>query len=279
MPASARLAEPASGDPRFDRELAPRLARIPFFRSAIDLEIDRSYDAYVSGDFARLCDVWCETAQPTRADLGKLTSVYNRASWAPSVANGLAFLATVRAVLRAGEKFRSTLSPRTQKALRSDFPWLEQRHRHIPDGWTPACEFPDEMRQFIDAPTLEDARLRWQLCAALNEVQQHWYSRHAAARFAVPALLQHAARERELALNYFAHWAPPVTRELWRQCIVLLDALNAATFDMICNREGGAMIRHAATGFVTRRGEWRQFVNGLKTPQWLMPPTGDERLP
>jgi hypothetical protein len=270
MPGSAR---PAEGEPRFDAELLPRLCRIPFFRLATDREIDRSYDAYVAGDYARLCDVWCDIAQPTRAELGSLTTAYDRARWAPSISNGLVFLATVRAVLRAGERFRSKLSARTQMALQKDFPWLEHRHQHIPAGWTPSFKFPDEVRQFIDALTIEDARVRWQLVAALNEVQQQWYSRHAAERFAVPELAIHGARERELALNYFAHWAPSVTRTLWRQCIVLLDGLNAATFDMICNRERGAMLRHAATGFLTRRGEWREFVAGLKTPQWLMEPS------
>jgi hypothetical protein len=268
-----RSAEPAKGEPRFEAELLPRLARIAFFRLATDLEIDRSYDAYVSGDYERLCDVWCDTAQPTRADLGKLTRVYDRARLAPSLSNGLVFLATLRAVLRAGVKFRSKLSARTQLSLQKDFPWLEKRHEHIPPGWTPSFKFPDEMRQFIDALPIENVRVRWQICTALNEVQQHWYSRHAAERFQVPALLQHAARERQLATNYFAHWAPPVTRELWRQCLIMLDALNAATFDMICNRERGAMLRHAAIGLVTRRGEWRQFVAALKTPQWLMEPS------
>ncbi|MCU1282586.1 MAG: hypothetical protein JWM53_6132, partial [bacterium] len=249
MATSARLAE---GERTFEVGLLPRIAAIPFFRLATDEEVGSSYDAYRAGDFDRLCDVWCEHAQPTRADLGSLTKYYDRARWAPSRANGLAFLATVRAVLRAGEKFRARLSARTQEVLAREFPWLEQRHRHIPDGWTPRFRFPDEFRLFIDALSVDDARVRWQLCAALNEVQQHWYSRHAAERFGVPELVAHAARERQLAVSYFSHWAPNATRELWRQCICMLDALNAATFDLLCNQERFAMVRHAVTGMVTR---------------------------
>lgn len=265
---AARLVD---GERSFDVGIYPRLAAIPFFRLATDDEIDRSYEAYRAGDFERLCDVWCEVAQPTRADLGPLTRFYDRARWAPSRANGLAFLATVRAVLRAGEKFRARLSARTQQALAEDFPWLERRHQHIPDGWTPPFKFPDEFRLFIDALSVDDARARWQLCAGFNEVQQQHYSRHAAERFAVPALVEHAARERALAVNYFSHWAPNATRALWRQCILVLDALNAATFDLLCKQKGAAFIGHAMAGMVTRGGEWRAFVENLKKPQWLMP--------
>ena len=266
-----RTNRPADGERSFDAALLPRIAAIPFFRLAGDEEIDRSYDAYRAGDFERLCDVWCAVAQPTRADLGPLTKFYDRAGWAPARANGLAFLATVRAVLRAGEKFRGKLSARTRQALAEDFPWLERRHRHIPDGWTPSFKFPDEFRAFIDALHLDDVRARWQLTTALNEVQQQHYSRHAAERFGVPELARHAARERELALSYFAHWAPNATRELWRQCILILDGLNAATFDLLCNRAPGAFVRHAMLGTVTRGAEWRAFVDDLEKPQWLMP--------
>ena len=262
---------PADGERAFEVGLLPRLAAIPYFRRATDEEIDRSYEAYRGGDFAALCDVWCAIAQPTRADLGSLTRFYDRAGWAPARASGLAFLATVRAVLRAGEKFRARLSARTQQALEKEFPWLEHRHEHIPDGWTPPFKFPDEFRLFIDALSIDDARARWQLCAALNEVQQQHYSRHAAARFRVPELAEHAARERELAVNYFSHWAPEATRELWRQCIFVLDGLNAATFDLLCHRAAGAFVRHAMTGMLTRRAEWRAFVENLQKPQWLMP--------
>ena len=270
MAPSARLAE---GERTFDVGLLPRIAAIPFFRLATDEEVGRSYDAYRAGDFEKLCDVWCESAQPTRAELGSLTKYYDRARWAPKRANGLAFLATVRAVLRAGEKFRKKLSARTQEVVEKEFPWLERRHQHIPDGWTPPFKFPDEFRLFVDALAVDDARARWQLCAALNEVQQQHYSRHAAERFCVPELVAHAARERQLAVNYFSHWAPNATRELWQQCIYILDALNAATFDLLCNKKPGAMVGHAVAGMVTRGAEWRAFVANLETPQWLMPTT------
>jgi hypothetical protein len=271
---TAPNARPAEGERGFDAGILPRLQRIPFFRVASDEEIDASYEAYRDGDIAGLCDRWCAVAQPTRADLGRLTPFYDRAGWGPARANGLAFLATVRAVLRAGERLRARLSARTRAAFEREFPWLERRHEHVPPGWTPPFELPDEFRLFLDAVGVDDARVRWQLCAGMNEVQQHWYSRHAAERFGVPELVRHAARERELALHYFSCWAPPATRELWRQVVLVLDALNAATFDLICHRAPGAMVRHALAGMVTRRGrdEWRAFVDGLARPQWLMTP-------
>jgi hypothetical protein len=266
-----RSDRPAEGERSFDAGLLVRVRRIPFFRLASDDEIDGSWAAYRSGDFAALVDQWRRLAQPTRADLGKLTALYDRARLAPARANGLAFLATIRAVLVAGQALRDRLSTRTQETLAHDFPWLERRHEHVPPGYTPEFAFPDEFRLFIDALSVEDARVRWQLCCGLNEVQQAWYSTHAAERFSVPELVRHGARERLLGINYFSHWAPSVTRELWRQCLIMLDALNAATFDMICNRQAGAIIRHALFGMVTRRQEWRAFVAGLATPQWTLP--------
>ena len=53
--------------------------------------------------------------------------------------------------------------------------------------------------------------------------------------------------------------------------IYMLDALNAATFDLLCNQKRGAMVRHAMTGMVTRGAEWRAFVANLQNPQWMMP--------
>ncbi len=105
---------------------------------------------------------------------------------------------------------------------------LERRHEHIPDGWTPPFDFPDVFQSFVDVPSLEEAKVRWQLAAAINEVQQCWYSRFAARIFHLPELLRHAEREEALAHNYFAHWSPPVTGALWAQTIWVLDALNAA---------------------------------------------------
>src|SRR5438874_752884 len=83
---------PYDGDPRFDAALLPELRALPMFRLATDEEVDRSYEAYRSGDFARLCAVWCAVAEPTRAELGPLGRWYDRAGWAPARANGLAFV-------------------------------------------------------------------------------------------------------------------------------------------------------------------------------------------
>lgn len=269
---NTRPAEPRyDGAPDFDRALLPELWALPHFRLATAEEIDRSYAAYCAADFAALCDLWCAIAAPTRATLGRLTFLYDRARFAPARANGLVFLATVRAVLRAGEALRAQLSPPARAALTTEFPWLERRHEHIPPGWTPPFHFPSLFGRFLEAGSLDDTRARWQLCCALNEVQQQHYSRHAAARFGVPALARHAARERELALNYFAHWAPPATRELWRQCLLVLDGLNAATFALLCQEAPAAFVGRAALGLATRGGEWRAFLADLERPQWLLP--------
>lgn len=276
------LARPAdgvafAGADDFGNDIEPGLRAIPFFRAPTDDEVDRSWSAYNDGDFGALCDVWCRVAEPTRASLGPFQPYYDKAHLMPARANALVFLATVRAVLRAGERFRATLSPPVKRALETEFPWLERRHEHIPAGWTPPFVLPDELRRFIDvrgggdALALDEARVRWQLVAALNEVQQQHYSRHAATRFGVPELTRHAARERALALSYLGHWAPPASRELWRQCLYVLDGLNAATFDLLCNREVGAFIRFGTRGLVTGGGEWRAFVAALERPQWLLP--------
>jgi hypothetical protein len=268
-------ASPSDGDPDFDRTILVELRALPLFRLATDEEIDRSYAAYGAGDSARLCDVWQAEAAPTRADLGRLRPLYERASWAPSIANGLAYLATVRAALDAGRAFRAQLSPPLRASLLCDFPWLERRHEHVPPGFTPPLAFPDAFRRFVDTPQLDAARARWQLCAALNEVMQAAYSRYAATLFRLPPLCEHAARERAMALNYFAHWSPPATRALWRQCVLVLDGLNAATFGMLCREQPAAMIGHALFGALARRSEWRAFVDGLQQPPWLLPPPGD----
>jgi hypothetical protein len=160
----------------------------------------------------------------------------------------------------------------TARALAIEFPWLEHRHQHVPPGWTPPLEFPDELATFVDGDRLDDARARWQLVAALNEVQQSAYSAHAAARFGLPELERHAARERALAINYFGHWAPACTELLWRQCIYVLDGLNAAVFALLCRERPAEMIARSLAAALVHRGEWRAFVAGLDHPQRLLTP-------
>jgi hypothetical protein len=224
----------------------------------------------VTKDWARLCDVWCEVAQPTRATLPGLTGVaYSRAGLAPRRVSAQAFLASVRAVLDAGKQFRAGLSAPVRRALETEFPWLERRHEHIPPGWTPPLQFPAEFSVFLDIASLDDARARWQLIAAFNEVQQAHYSAYAARLFRLPELAAHAARERALAIHYFGRQAPEATLALWRQCILILDGLNAAVFHMMCEERPGAMIGRSLYGALAHGGEWRRFVDGLSTPQWL----------
>jgi hypothetical protein len=173
--------------------------------------------------------------------------------------------------LAAGVRFRARLRPATARALAGEFPWLEQRHEHVPPGWTPPLEFPVELGTFIDGDGLDDARARWQLVAALNEVQQSAYSSHAARRFRLPELERHAARERALAINYFGHWAPACTEALWRQTIQVLDGLNAAVFAMLCRERPATLIVRSLVGALAERAEWRAFVAGLDRPQRLVP--------
>jgi len=263
------------GEPNFETHCLPKLRAMPFFRLATDEEIDASYRAYVrcraGGDFGPLCDVWQKTALATRADLGAIGHAYDRAGLiAPKRVSAHAFLASVRGVLAAGKRFRQRLRPATTLALETEFPWLEHRHEHIPDGWTPSFEFPAEFSEWLDVASLDDARARWQLVASLNEVQQAHYSADAAERFRLPELRAHAARERALAINYFGHWAPEATPALWRQTVILLDALNAAVFEMMCSSRAGEMISRALLSAVTRHTEWHAFVDGLGRPQRLL---------
>jgi hypothetical protein len=258
------------GDPDFDTRLLPRLRALPFFRLATDDELDASYRTYLSGDFPALCDTWCRVAQPTRCTVpGTTGRAYAKAGLAPRMASAHAFLASLRAVLEAGKRFRGRLRPELTRVLGSEFPWLEHRHEHIPPGWTPPFEFPNEFNEFIDVAT-DEARARWQLVAALNEVQQAHYSAYAAGLFRLPELRAHAARERALACNYFDHWAPPASPSLWRQCVLILDGLNAAVMHMVTTAQRGPMIRNALVGMVARRKEWRIFVEGLQRPQRLL---------
>ncbi len=257
------------GDARFDERVLPSLLAQPFFLRASDEELTRSYAAYRSGDPAQLIDTWREIAEPTRATLGPVfASVFRKFRLLPKRINGLTFLATLRGVLAAGVRFRSRLRPATQNALRTEFPWLERRHQHIPPGYTPSFEFPPTFEQFIDGGDLDDARARWQLAAAFNEVQQTVFSDHLADLYGIAELHTHAERERELALSYLSHWSPNITESLFRQCVHHLDALNASVFQMTCGPEGPKLIARA---LIKGNSEWRSFIEAMDFPQWLLP--------
>ena len=259
----------AVGDP--DALLA-ELRTVPCFRVATEAEVARSFAAYQTGDFDRLCEVWRAVADPTRATIpAHLRPAYLHAGKAPRMVNASVFLITVRAVLRAGERFRGELAPAVQAVIRREFPWLEHRHEHIPPGYTPGFVFPRAFADFVEHGDLDDSRARWQLAVALNEVQQQAYSAFAAELFRLPELHRHAARERELALNYFGHWAPRCSEALWRETIWVLDALNAATFELVLGLLVHAFAPVGALGIRARRSQWRAFVAGLDTPQRLEP--------
>ena len=73
-----------------------------------------------------------------------------------------------------------------------------------------------------------------------------------------------------MAINYFSHAAPMASHELWRQCIVVLDGLNAAVMQLIALDQPLAMVGNVVRGMVGS-DEWPQFVAGLQQPQWLLP--------
>ncbi len=260
------------GDVDFDTRILPGLRALPLFRMPMAVEIDASHAAYLRGDFAELCDTWNRVAQPARCSLdGGFGAVYSLAPHSPRNANALTFLASLRAVLEAGKRARAALSPAVRAAIETEFPWLERRHEHVPPGWTPAFDFPREFGEFLGSGgDVARARVRWALVTAINEVQQACFSAHCAKIFRLPPLMDHAARERAMAINYFSHAAPPASHELWRQCIVVLDGLNAAVMQLIALDQPLAMVGNVVRGMVGS-DEWPQFVAGLQQPQWLLP--------
>lgn len=271
---AAAQARPFREMPDFDAKVLPALRELPFFREASEAEIGASYAAYARGDIAALLETWRAVASPTRGSMtGFYGVIYEHVGRLPPLLNRLSVLATMRAVLSAGVRFRETLRPATRAALQTEFPWLESRHLHIPPGWSPRFEFPDAFGSFLDSGSLDDARARWQLCAALNEVQQSAYSADLARRFRLPELSRQSEREAELAQNYFRHWSPPATAALWRQCILVLDALNAAVLAMTCSTRGPLILLRTLLTALSGRGavEWRHFVTGLEEPQLLLP--------
>ena len=243
---------------------------MPCFRPPTDEEVSASYAAYRAGDVGELMAVWARVASPTRATVPFPASLfYARMGWLPPRVNGVSFLLTVRAGLAAGVRFRDGLSAPVAHSIAHDFPWLEQRHQHVPDGYTAALDFPGVFAAFVDVPDLGDAQARWQLCAGVNEVQQAAYSRWAAQAWRLPDLARHAAREEALAHNYLGHWSPACTPELWRQTLWVLDALNAAIFDWVVNHATVSVMGRSVCGAFG--DTWDRFVRGLDTPQVLVP--------
>lgn len=254
----------------FDERVLPGLLAIHYYRRAPPSELAPTFEAYAGGDGARLLEVWRTACDPTRATVGGPPGwMYRRAGILPAAVTGCTFLATLRAVLDAGQRFQRRLRPATARAIQDTFPWLSHRHQHVPPGYTPPLDFPAAFLAFVDADDVEDARARWQLLAVLNEVQQSSYSQHLARLFRSPPLLRHAERERELALNYLGHWRPRVTGTLWTQVVHVLDGLNAAVFEM-CREWGGTIARKSLRAALRRPSEWHHFVARLDEPQRLL---------
>jgi hypothetical protein len=258
------------GMPDFDTRILEKLRQNRFFRLAPAAEIDAAYHA--SADIERLLATWRETADPTRATLPAYNkSYFSKAHLAPNLVNGLAFIVTTRAAVEGGKRFRQRLRPEVREALERDFPWLENRHQHVPAGWAPACEFPSAIDPFFNDASVEDAKARWQLVAAFNEVMAAASSRYLKNLLALPVLERQAEREEALARNYFAHWSPPATRELWRQCIVVIDAINAAVFETICDTQLKPILAYTFFKAPLHSREWKKFLTAVNEPQWLLP--------
>lgn len=263
--APAAPAERAGG---FWERIAPELEAIPGFRAPTDDEVARSFELYQARDFAGLVDGWREFAAPTRARLEGMTAAgYDRARMLPRRVREQIFLATVRAALAAGViLFDQQLKPETAAAIREQFSWLDRRHDHVPPGFTPRFRFPPAFAAFLDAGTLDEAKARFQLTAALNEVQQHAASLDLAGRMGLPELERHAARERAMAIAYFEHWAPECELDLWRQSLWILDGLNAALLREVVGPRAIAFAGGAMWSALTSRGEWQRFVAAMDQP-------------
>lgn len=254
----------------FDARVLSELRRNRFFRPAPPSEIESSFACY--GDVDRLLATWRDQADPTRAVLPEFNrAAFARAHLAPNLVNGLAFVVTTRAAIEAGKRFRRRLRPEVRRVLERDFPWLENRHQHVPEGWTPALEFPGAIDAFFNDTGVEDAKARWQLVASLNEVMAAASSRYLMKLLALPVLERQALREEALARNYFAHWSPPVSAELWRQCILVIDGINAAVFEAICDTQLKPILGYTFFKAPLHGKDWKRFLAGLDQPQWLLP--------
>ncbi len=241
-----------------------------------DGEVEATWPHWRSGDVDALLDTWRTACSPIRAVVPFPSSVvYPNLGVLPPRINGMVFLITVRAGLDAGVRFRSTLGPHAQAVITTQFPWLERRHLHIPEGPTPRVDFPDVFRAFLDVDDPEEVAARWQLAAALNEVQQAAYTRWTAQTYRIPALVRHAEREEALARNYIGHWRPACTPALWRQTIWVLDALNAALFAWVVDRV--AMRLMARATWDACGDTWDRFVRALDEPPPMVPvPPGQD---
>ena len=220
----------------FDTALLPGLAAIPGFRPPTDAEIDLLAAAYDSGDPARLVDDWRRRAEPTRARLhGVNAALYRSLTLLPRAAIRASFLATVRMVLAASERFfAEQLKPGTAAAIRARLSFVAVRHTHVPPGYTPDFTFPLAFARWVDADDdLEAVLARFQLAAVLNEVQQSAYSHFFADHFGIPEIHHHAEIERALAIDYATRFRPPASRALVRQALLVLDGLNAAVFALV----------------------------------------------
>jgi hypothetical protein len=258
------IAGDLDGAPDFEKRILPQLVAIPCWRSPTDEEIGQSFAAYQRGA-EPLIECWSRVASPIRANPDGLGGAfYRRARLLPRSLNQMTFLATIRAVLAAGRHFFDhQLRPESARAIRESFSFLERRHEHVPPGWAPRFHFPRAFVEFVDGESVERAKIRFFVIAAINEVQQHVYSLHLAETLGLPDLRRHAALERAMAIQYLAAWSPPATEKLWRQCLHALDGLNAAVFATVLHEQRLAFPASALLHGLSAAREWRAFVAGL----------------
>jgi hypothetical protein len=253
--AEARTFEAVAG---FDAAVLPGLVAIAGFRMPTDDEIDLLAAGYQRGDAARLVDDWRRRAEPTRARLrGVNAALYRSLTLLPRAAIRASFLATVRMVLAASERFfAEQLLPRTAAAIRTRLSFVAVRHTHVPPGYTPDFTFPPAFARWVDADDdLEAVLARFQLAAVLNEVQQSAYSHFFADHFGLPEIHHHAEIERGLAIEYATRFRPPASRALVRQALLVLDGLNAAVFALV----SGDPVRVFGRCLIRPSG-WAEFV-------------------
>lgn len=250
--------------------LSGRIRGLRCMRVPTEEEVQATWPHWRSGDVDALLRTWREVAEPIRATVPFPASVVHpRMGILPPRINGTVYLITVRAGLAAGVRFRDSLRPQARQVIATRFPWLEDRHQHIPDGPTPEVDFPDVFRAFIDVDDPEEVAARWQLAAAANEIQQAAFTRWTARAQRLPELVRHAEREEALARNYIGHWRPACTPALWRQTLWVLDALNAALFAWVVDEVAmWLMLR----GTWDACGDtWDRFVHAMDEPPPLVP--------
>lgn len=269
FPAPLPRAELFGAAEDLETRMLPQLRAMACFREATRKEIDASFAAYQARDFPGLLRTWAEVAEPTRAAVpASMRFAYSHAGKAPKLVNASVFLLTLRTVAAASDRMPERLSPQVVHAMRHDFPWIDPSPLSVPEGESLSFDFPEPYVAYLEHGSLDDSRARWQLSTCLNEIQQASNAAYSAELFGLPELARIAERGRERAVNYLRHWAPRCTRDLWRETIYAMDAINAGLFELLCAQRPWTLLR----GMFSQRAQWRSYVAQLDVPQRLLEP-------